>query len=83
MYAHCYRTGEIEITCEPDLPGMICIGSGHKSELEQKLAARARRARNSETWLVPGVPEADSDEDALEAAISFTKHMKRPLPEHA
>lgn len=79
MYAHCYRSGEIKLSRKSDLPGCICIGEGPKSELEAKLSARARHAYDGETFLVPGIPEAENDEAAAAALVRFHTRMKEPL----
>lgn len=80
MYAHCYRSGEIELSRKSDLDGRICIAKGLKADLEEKLAVRARLAYDGETWLVPGIPEADGDSQAEAALDAFIERMSRPLP---
>lgn len=79
MYAHCYRSGEIELSRKRDLPGCISIGQGPKVELEAKLAGRARKAYDGKTWLVPGIPEAETEEAAELAMIDFRNRLKAPL----
>ena len=69
-YAHCYRSGEIVFTPRSDEPGLIALGSGGKG-FEAKVRVRARHSRTDDTILVPGVPEAASDDDALIAAAFF------------
>lgn len=80
MYAHCYRSGEIEISSENHIAGCLLIAEGTMDELETKLSARARHAYDGETYLVPGVPEANDDNQAFHAVDVFKKRMKRPLP---
>lgn len=80
MYAHCYRSGEIELSRKADLPGAICIGKGSRAELDAKIGGRARRAYDGKTWLVPGLPEADNDADAEAALDRFIERMKPAAP---
>ncbi|WP_271952751.1 host nuclease inhibitor protein [Ruegeria faecimaris] len=80
MYAHCFRSGHIELSELPDIEGGICIGEGTKDELTRKLDGRARMSWN-DTWLVPGVPEAETGDAALDATIRFKTRMDEPLPE--
>lgn len=82
MFAHCYRSGEIELSRKALLPGCICIGRGPKADLEAKLAGRARLAYDGKTWLVPGIPEADTDHQAEAALDTFIARMARPLPSY-
>ena len=71
LYAHCFRTGEIKISRKRDEPGMLLVGSGPGKELREKVSARARLADDGHTMLVPGLPEAESEKDALDAVNSF------------
>lgn len=79
MYAHCARSGEIELSSKADLKGRVCIGQGPKAELEQKISARARLAHDGKTWLVPNLPEAQTDDQAFDAVVAFTDRLKLPL----
>ena len=67
-YAHADRKGLISLTTKPDEAGLIQIGSGGKG-FRQKVETLARHGYCGEL-LVPGVPEAASDDDAL-IALSF------------
>lgn len=75
LYAHCFRSGEIEISEKADVPGMICFGKGSAEDLENRLQGRARLAYDGETWLVPGVPEAEDADKALDALIDFQQRF--------
>jgi len=79
MYAHCDRKGVITLHQKADVTGLICIGKDSKRNLEHKMQARARLARDGTTWLVPGVPESDGDNDAITALIEFQKRFNKPL----
>ena len=70
MKAFCFRSGEIYFG--PVTPkSAIVIASGAPQMLRDKVRLAARRAYDGHTLLVPGVPEAFSDEDAVEALRKF------------
>ena len=80
MYVHCFRSGHIELSDQPNIKGGICIGEGTEDELTRKLNRRARKSWDNK-WLVPGVPEADTSGDALNATFEFKDRMKKPIDE--
>ena len=70
--AWCWRTGEIEIgdtlpTDKPDGSGAIEIARGPIYALKGQISALARRGYEGRTLLVPGIPEASNDADAIKA----------------
>ncbi|WP_057462413.1 hypothetical protein [Pseudovibrio sp. POLY-S9] len=71
MYAHCYRSGEIELSHKSELSGAICIGEGRKADLVRRVEARARHAHDGKTLLVPGIPEAQTNVEAEQKMIEF------------
>lgn len=76
MYAFCDRRGVIEFG--PDVPrGMLDLARGEEAELRELFSAKARHAYDGKTLLVPGVPEARSDEAALEAVQAFVLWLRR------
>ncbi len=75
MYLHCYRSGEIVLSRAPDLEGAIQLCEGPKEDLMQQLNAKARLAYDGETWLVPGLPEARSDIEAMTALEAFSARL--------
>ncbi len=77
MYAHCYRDGKIEVSRKSDLPGAICIGEGRKADLMRRVEARARHAYDGKTLLVPGIPEALTDEEAEQKLIEFRAFLAK------
>ena len=46
------------------------------------VSAVARPAQDNETLLVPGVPEAITDDEDLNAVVTFTKAVETRLEEH-
>jgi hypothetical protein len=77
LYAHCYRTGEITISRSGDEPGMLCLGSGTGKEFRDRVTVRARMACDNKTLLVPGLPEAGSEAEAIAAVNRFVDFLNR------
>ena len=50
--------------------------------LHGAVSAVARLAYDNETLLVPGVPEAKTDDAALDAVVAFAKAVETRLEEH-
>lgn len=65
MHVYCYRSGEIEFSRKAKIDGLIKIASGPAAAIRAAVEVKARRAYDGQTLLVPGVPEAASDDDAL------------------
>ncbi|MBB4122943.1 hypothetical protein [Martelella radicis] len=68
VYAYCDRCGVIEFAdCVDDIPtGMLVFATGG-DDLKAKVETKARHGYDSDTLLVPGVPEASTDEEAMSA----------------
>ena len=79
MYAHCGRTGLIELSRHKNISGLICVASGTKAQLEETIGGLGRLSKNSDDFFVPGVPEAVDDDAALEAVIIFTRRCSESL----
>ncbi len=59
---------------------------GHDTDLDKlktMVSAIARRAYDNETLLVPGIPEAATTCDALNAILSFSSKLESRLKESA
>lgn len=71
-YAYCWRSGLIEFG--GDLPdGAILIAQGHylhRDNIKEIVNVRARHGWDGQL-LVPGVPEAKSDDEALDALLTW------------
>lgn len=74
---HCYRSGEIVLSRAPDMEGAISLCEGSKDDLLQRLSAKARLAYDGETWLVPSLPEAVSDTEAMIALETFQARLEQ------
>lgn len=66
MHAYCYRSGEIGFGFTiPD--GTLPLGMGRAKNLREIVEVNSRIAYDGKTLLVPGIPEADTDDAALAA----------------
>lgn len=64
--------------------GALPIGRHRRfATLHDAVSAVARLAHDNETLLVPGVPEAKSDDAALAAVVAFIEAVETRLKERA
>lgn len=78
MKAWAWRSGKIELGRHaPD--GAICFASGPAKALHEIVGVLARHAYDGKTLLVPGIPEATSDDEAIEALSAFAKWVEMHL----
>ncbi|MDO0944630.1 hypothetical protein [Chromohalobacter israelensis] len=68
--AYCFATGEIG-TGIATPAGAIEIATGSARDLKTEIEVVARLAYDNETLLVPGVPEAADQQEALDALCQF------------
>jgi len=79
MIAYCYRSGQIEFHYgfgRKTPEGAIWIGEGRGPQFRRKVEGRARLAYDNKTLLVPGIPEANNDAEALKALSRFVDRLK-------
>lgn len=70
LYAFCFRSGEVYFeSCVPE--GAIEIAKGRSIKWMNSVKIKCRLAYDGVTWLVPGIPEAKTDEEALVALTKF------------
>jgi len=70
MIAYCYRSGRIGFgRSVPE--GAIKVAQGRAKQLRDLIGVTARHAYDGKTLLVPGIPEADTDEHAADALEQF------------
>lgn len=72
-FAYCQRSGVIKLYTEEQDINELYIGTGGPEFLEF-LGVRARHGHQDEL-LVPGVPEADTEDDAIMAFFAFRDQM--------
>ncbi|MCR5943965.1 host nuclease inhibitor protein [Ochrobactrum sp. XJ1] len=73
MRAYCYRSGEIGFGNSTPQRALELAHSRRSRELRKIIEINARHGKTGSILLVPGVPEADSDTEALEACLRFKK----------
>lgn len=71
--ACCFRSGEIVIvSADAIIPdGVIAFARGAHERLEKIISTRARHSYHAEHYLVPGVPEADDGDAAVDALSAW------------
>lgn len=84
MKSYCFHSGHIQFGVE--LPeGALLIAEGPIVELTETIHALARwsypskRGGDDEVPLVPGIPEADNEQTAVDAYIQFCQRVKLSL----
>lgn len=80
--AYCWRSGEIEFaSIEADIPDGAILFYKHtsKEKLHEAVSVCARHAYDEETLLVPGIPEAENDKQAIEALLRFRSLLEERL----
>lgn len=70
MIAFCYASGEIGIA-ESAPKGTISFAKGEKDHLIRFIDAVSRHAWDGVTYLVPGIPEAQTESQAYDALRDF------------
>lgn len=80
MMAHivCHRSGEAFVSRRVP-KGTMKIVTGHGRRLKRVLCACARHAYDGKTLLVPGLPEADNDLQAINAVKAFEQMLRERL----
>jgi hypothetical protein len=79
MRAFCYASGRIEFG--RSLPGgTLPIAIGPAKKVREFMCARARHAYDGETLLVPGVPEAANQMDAVDALMAWSRWLSETAP---
>lgn len=68
--AYCYASGQIKIGTKVPV-GALPIISGPENKLRAVIQGTARLARDNKTLLVPGIPEAPNQEEALNALFAY------------
>jgi hypothetical protein len=78
LRAFCWANGVIEFQrAEDGLPeGTLPIAFGAETEVRGLMNALARHGFDQGTLLVPGIPEAESDDGKLAALQAFAKLVK-------
>lgn len=75
MIAYCYRSGQIGLASKNAPAGTIILVRGPRKRVEYAVSAAARLAYDNQTMLVPGIPEAENDEDAYQSMVRFSDRL--------
>ena len=74
--AYCWRGGVIEFGRRiPD--GALPVDHGTERSVRRRVEVLARHAYDGKTLLVPGIPEAEDDDEALKAYERFKGVLDR------
>lgn len=77
--AYCWRSGQIKIGRKvPD--GAIAVLRGPAKFVRDTMCVCARHGYRKGVLLVPGIPEADTDDEAEAALEAFIAWVKRHQP---
>lgn len=76
IVAYAWASGLIEFgqNC-PD--GALPVLVGNEQQVRELVDVLARHSRTSDALLVPGVPEAQSQDEAMEALTRFVKELNK------
>ena len=78
--AFCWASGLIE-TGVAVPKGAIFIARGQPASLQKLIAGTARLASDDKSWLVPGVPEAESEVAKSDALAAYLRWIARRASE--
>ncbi len=78
----CDRRGVIRIGDDAPRGDLVLASATRPERLMKAVQAIARHGYDNATWLVPGVPEADNDDAAMEAVVAFQERLHRHLRRH-
>jgi hypothetical protein len=74
-YMYCYRSGDVYFGFRVP-PGAIVIAKNPDltdHEWQERMTARCRHGYEPGVLLVPGIPEATTDDEAMNALVKFTE----------
>lgn len=80
MRAYAYRSGRIEISKKGrSANDALVIAVGPAKELREEISGLARHGYDGKTLLVPGIPEARTDSEAMDALFDFKAKVEAGL----
>lgn len=79
FFAFADRRGVISFGHHVPAGQLIIVDDPDDAKLRAVVEVVARHAYDGETLLVPGIPEAESNVDALDALIAFRQQVARRL----
>ena len=81
LIAYCFRNGVIEFSYELPEGAIEIAQSCDEEKLKAFINVRARHGYNEGELLIPGVPEAQSDDQAILALAKFIKWLGSTSPD--
>lgn len=81
MIAYAWATGRIDFGRRMPV-GALIIAKAPAKPLRKAVTGYARLAYDGKTWLVPGVPEADTQNDGIDALLAFCRGVEKRLVEN-
>jgi hypothetical protein len=78
MKAFCWRTGKIEFG-DRTPRGALTLLDGPEVDVRSSVIASARHAYDGHTLLVPGVPEAEDEVEAVDAVARFCSWLRKQV----
>lgn len=77
---HVYCRGDGNLEFGPRCPGAaIPIGYGPEDRLRKVVSTLARHSYDGQSLVIPGVPEAENDNDVLAAMWAFSDQVQDQL----
>ena len=75
FYAFVWRNGVIDFgRAVPS--GAIAVDYGLAADVRRRVDAESRHAYDGRTLLLPGIPEADTDDEAEVALVAFRQRLE-------
>lgn len=82
LAVYCHRSGVIGFARRAPKGVLVC-GRGPDDHVRRAADAIARRGYDGKTLLVPGIPEAETEGAAFDAAVRFQKQIALRLARYA
>lgn len=78
LYAYCWANGVIDFGSElPD--GALSIVKGPAAKVRSVVSVVARHAKDNETLLVPGIPEAANEHAKMDSLLAFCNQVEKRM----
>lgn len=77
LHAYAWASGLIELSRYPVPRGAIELLSGEDEAVRCRIQACARLAYDNESWLVPGIPEAQTPAAKIDALVRFSDRLRQ------
>lgn len=82
LLAFCYGSGHIGFTTASCPEGALPICRGPSDLVRETVSGAARRGQDGKELFVPGIPEAASEIQAMNALQNFTANIGGPVLRH-